>query len=1031
MRRVLALIGLGLAVVSNAGHIPSPKEFFGHDVCEDYWLANYAQLTDYWKALAKASPRFTFQSIGKTEDGRDQWMAIITDPGNRHNLDNYRKACERLCRAKDFRDDDEARAFAGKQKAVVWIDGGIHATEVLATQQLLETAYQLVSRTDKENNRILKDDIILLAHANPDGMDWVSDWYMRKEDPKARSLNGLPFLYQKYIGHDDNRDFYANNMAETKNINRVLYQEWFPQIVYNHHQAAPAGTIMFIPPFRNPFNYNMDPMTDIATDLVGTHMHQRLIAEGKSGTAMRGATLYSTWWNGGLRTTTYFHNMVGILTETWGNPSPGPLPFTQRFQIPTSDVPFPVEGGKMWHIRDSLAYEVSANYAILDYASRYRERLLFDFYRAGRNSIERGSKDTWSRYPSRITAMGADALKKPELRDARMYVIPSNQPDFPTACKFVEKLMQCGVEVEVLTEDTPVSASIINSVAGPIEEGIGPESLSGKVARPSRPCPESISGDTPERGDQLTSHGKPAQRGEQRDASPSPFQGERVGLSRGRGEGWPPISPSRSSDVVPHSPNRHQAASDPGGVEELSRGSREPGVPGEAIPPVDTDSPHPGGVLESSPRPDKVWQAGSFVIRCDQAFRPHILDMFEPQDHPNDFQYPGGPPIPPYDSAGYTLAFQMGVKFDRVLDPVELKTEGITALPSTREAILVNSFTVPGGGRILSATANESFKFANDAFKSNNGLSRTDASQEIEGRTVSAGAFVFETPGQKSGTSLTKPRLALWDRYGGSMESGWTRWVLEQFAFDFDVVYPPDLDAGDLNSKYDAIIFPTGAIPGGGGGRGGGGAPGGESIEELSDFDALLQGGGQAQGQSLADDPTVPLKWRLRIGGITAKTITKLKEFVENGGHLLCIGSSALNISKSLNLGVESALVDDKGAPLPNTKFYIPGSILRMKLNQSPLTLGMEDHVDAMFDSSPSFKVTDPKADIVGLYDTDKPLRSGWAWGQEVLKGTASVVDVPLGKGRVVLYGPEILFRGQSYGTFKMLFNAIFRAAQK
>ena len=124
---------------------------------------------------------------------------------------------------------------------------------------------------------------------------------------------------------------------------------------------------------------------------------------------MRGSTLYSTWWNGGLRTTTYFHNMIGILTETWGSPNPGPLPFVQRFQIPSTDVPFPVEAGKVWHLRDSLEYEISANFAILDYASRYRERLLFDFYRAGRNQIEMGSRDTWSRYPARIAAGGAEA----------------------------------------------------------------------------------------------------------------------------------------------------------------------------------------------------------------------------------------------------------------------------------------------------------------------------------------------------------------------------------------------------------------------------------------------------------------------------------------------------------------------------------------------------------------------------------------------------------------------------------------------
>jgi hypothetical protein len=128
----------------------------------------------------------------------------------------------------------------------VWIDGGLHATEVLGAQQLLETAYRLVSRTDEENTRILKDCIVLLVHANPDGMDLVSDWYMRRSNPSSRSITGVPRLYEKYCGHDNNRDFYANNTRESQNMSRVLYRTHFPQLLYNHQQSSPAGTIMFV-----------------------------------------------------------------------------------------------------------------------------------------------------------------------------------------------------------------------------------------------------------------------------------------------------------------------------------------------------------------------------------------------------------------------------------------------------------------------------------------------------------------------------------------------------------------------------------------------------------------------------------------------------------------------------------------------------------------------------------------------------------------------------------------------------------------
>ena len=204
----------------------------------------------------------------------------------------------------------------------MWIDGGLHATETVGSQQLMEMVYQMVSRTDPETMRFLNDVIVLYVQANPDGQELVANWYMREKDPLKRSMNGLPRLYAKYVGHDDNRDFYMSNMKETTNMNRQLFLEWFPQIMYNHHQTGPAGAVVFIPPFRDPFNYNFDPLVPLGIEMVGTAMHSRLVAEGKGGSAMRTGANYSTWWNGGLRTVTYFHNMIGILTEIIGNPDP-------------------------------------------------------------------------------------------------------------------------------------------------------------------------------------------------------------------------------------------------------------------------------------------------------------------------------------------------------------------------------------------------------------------------------------------------------------------------------------------------------------------------------------------------------------------------------------------------------------------------------------------------------------------------------------------------------------------------------------
>ena len=180
----------------------------------------------------------------------------------------------------------------------------------------------------------------------------------------------------------------------------MLYREWFPQIVYNHHQTGPAGTVMFSPPFRDPFNYNFDPLVVNELDQVGAAMHTRFDAEGKPGVTMRSGANYSTWWNGGLRTTAYFHNMIGLLTETIGNPTPETIAVRAGPQLPRSgDLPFPI-APQEWHFRQSIDYSITANRAVLDFASRYREKLLYNIYLMGRNSIERGSTDTWTMYPT-------------------------------------------------------------------------------------------------------------------------------------------------------------------------------------------------------------------------------------------------------------------------------------------------------------------------------------------------------------------------------------------------------------------------------------------------------------------------------------------------------------------------------------------------------------------------------------------------------------------------------------------------------
>ncbi len=383
--------------------VTSPREELGANIGDDYFLATYSQLEKYWKKLDRESERMSLIDIGRTEEGRTQWMAVISSPANIKGLDRYRGISQRLAQAEGLT-DEQARSMARDGKAVVWIDGGLHANEVLGAQQLMEMVYQLVSRSDAETLRFLDDVIVLAVHANPDGHELIANWYMREQDPRRRRVDGVPRPYQKYVGHDNNRDFFMASQAETINMNRVMYREWFPQIVLDHHQTAPAGTVMFAPPFRDPFNYVFDPLIPVGIDLVGAAIHARFAAEGKPGVTMRSGSSYSTWWNGGLRTTAYFHNQLGLLTETMGDPTPTEIPFVPDRQLPSADLPFPI-APQPWRFHQSVEYAITANRAVIDVASRFRETFLYNAYQMGKNSIDRGNRDTWTVSPRRLAAL--------------------------------------------------------------------------------------------------------------------------------------------------------------------------------------------------------------------------------------------------------------------------------------------------------------------------------------------------------------------------------------------------------------------------------------------------------------------------------------------------------------------------------------------------------------------------------------------------------------------------------------------------
>ena len=457
----------------------------------------------------------------------------------------------------------------------------------------------------------------------------------------------------------------------------------------------------------------------------------------------------------------------------------------------------------------------------------------------------------------------------------------------------------------------------------------------------------------------------------------------------------------------------------------------------------------------------KSYPAGSYVVKTAQAFRPHVMDMFEPQDHPNDFAYPGGPPNRPYDITGWTLAMQMGVKYDRVLDgfdgPFE-KINGLLAPPAS-------SVTGPASpaGYLISHEINNSFILINRLQKAGADVYWLKKEQTVNGKSIGTGAIwvpasaavkpILEKAAKDIGTpvfalakaptgdamKLRPIRIGLYDSYGGSMPSGWTRWLFEQYEMPFQLVYPSTLDAGDLKAKFDVIVFVAGTL---GGGRGGGGGAPAAPPAAAAGAPPAAQGGPGGRGAAGGGGrggggaAAVPEEYRAMQGRVSEDvTMPALKKFVELGGTVVTIGSSTNAAASTFGLPVKSYLTemgaDGRERNLPNDKFYIPGSLLKMNVdNTNPLAFGMPTQVDVFFENSPVFKLEPgmqlQKTSPVGWFTGKEVLSSGWAWGQQYLDGGTAIAESTVGEGKVVLLGPEVNFRDQPHGTYKLLFNSLY-----
>jgi zinc carboxypeptidase len=412
--------------------IPTPESVLGHKPGDDFYLATYDESREYFRKLAASSNRIKLINVGKTTRGLDWEIALISSPQNLANLDKYKEISRKLADGRGLT-DQEARVLAREGKAIVHIDGGLHSTEVAGAQQSINLAYKLVSsQGDPEIDAILDNVILMLwPTLNPDGQNEVALWY-RKNVGTPYEVSPLPDLYQEYVGHDNNRDGYMNNMLESQDVTRAEL-EWAPVIFSCHHQTAPFPARIFIPPFTEPISSNIHPLMLRWLNLLGTDIAAYLDAHQMPGAIHRVG--FDNWYPGFLDYTHIFRNSISFFTETGLYRYATPRFYTvnefpRDYQGLRSQVFYssPWKGG-WWRLRDAVDYMQGASMATLDTAAKYRETLLYNRYQAARDNVARFTKEP-----------------------PYAYMISREQRDLPTAATLVQKMMIDGIEVHQTTQ---------------------------------------------------------------------------------------------------------------------------------------------------------------------------------------------------------------------------------------------------------------------------------------------------------------------------------------------------------------------------------------------------------------------------------------------------------------------------------------------------------------------------------------------------------------------------------------------------
>ncbi len=877
MKVAAGIVVLAAAVVAahpsaQSPRLPTPEASFGFQPGADYKLATYDQSIEYFKKLDAASKYLRLIEAGRTSQGRPMYFALISSPDNLAHIDRYREIALRLAHP-DGLSEAEAHRLATEGKAFVHIDGGLHANEVAGPQHTPVLAFDLLARAAEPDARAILENVVLMLWPtiNPDGQQMVAEWYMKNVGTPYEQSDP-PYLYQEYVGHDNNRDAYMLNMIESRVLEHA-WRQWEPQIIYVHHQSGPFPTRIWLPPFSEPVGTDAPPLMAREVNMIGMAIAKGLEERGQVGATHMG-TAFDAWYPGYVDYAPNFKNIAAFWTETalyqYATPHEYTIqdfPQNMRDLRPRSLYSSPWPPG-WWRLKDAVSYMETASWSVLEYASKYKESLLLNRYRAGRDQIARG-----------------------RTRPPFAYIIPQDQHDVVAAVELLRRLAFGGVRISQLN-----GAATFDNITYP---------------------------------------------------------------------------------------------------------------------------------------------SGTWIIPTDQEYAALAREVLDVQKYPDVRQYPDGPPERPYDAAGWTLPLQMGVRVVAASQPISADARGRMAALGPRiayksaptpyintgpDAALFDSVpgtgfnsdlaamaVVPPPGKIvatgsslaLDPAANNVFRAINRAWKEGATVQIASANGPRPARYLIAGlsadrqmdlvrelALAAERT-DEPGNTIRKPRIGVYEPWGGNMSAGWTRWLLDQYGFEYVTLRPTDFQV-PISPRIDVLLMPDGTRLRGGAATGG--------------------RGGRAVRPEYADETT-------------PADLAAIEAFVRGGGTFVCISTSCAFPIQQFKLPVINSV-----SGLRPEQFFLRGSIVEASIDTShPVMAGMPATAALFVDGSPVFEIQPGfSGAILAWYASEgSPLLSGYLIGEKYLAGKAAALDVPLESGHVILLGFRPEWRGQPFGTFRVLFNAL------